>query len=262
MAVEVIKSYLSALLKKEQREDGRGLFDYRNVKIETGAIERSSGSARVKIGNTEVLVGVKMDVDTPFPDSPEEGILMVNSELIPLANPDFEPGPPSPQSVELARVVDRGIRESGCIDVSKLCIVPKEKGWTVFIDVYPLNDDGNLLDAAALGAIAALKTAVMPKYNEAEDKVEYKEFTKEKLPVKKLPVLTTFAKLNGVIFSDTTNREESNADARLSISTLEDGTTCAMQKGGPGTFTQQEVTDLLERAIEKGKELRKHISKA
>ena len=260
--VELIKAYLSDLLKKGQREDARKQYEYRDIEIETGVIARSPGSARVRIGETEVLVGIKMDTMEPYPDSPDDGTLMVNAEFIPLASPEFEPGPPSPESVELARVVDRGIRESGAIDTAKLCITPKEKVWSVSIDIYPLNDGGNLLDAAALGAIVALKNTVFPKYDEKEDKVFYKEFTKDKLPVKKLPILTTFAKLDGITFVDTTKREEKSADARLSLATLEDGQVCAMQKGGTGTFTDKEVADLFDVAVEKAKELRALIKKA
>ena len=255
--MELIKPYLSALLQKGMREDGRGLYDYREIKIENNPITRACGSARVKIGETEVLVGVKMDTDVPFPDSPSEGILIVNAELAPLANPKFESGPPSPAAIELARVVDRGIRESGAVDFSKLCIKEKERVWVLFIDVYPVNDNGNLFDAAALGAIAALKNAVFPKYDEADDKVFYEEFTKEKLPMKQFPILTTFAKLNGALFIDTTKREENVADARLSIATLENETISAMQKGGVGTFTADEIMHLYEHAVVLGSKLRK-----
>lgn len=254
-----LKPYMTELLAKGKREDGRKPFDYRDIKIETGIIARANGSARVLIGKTEVLVGVKLDVGEPFPDSPESGILMVNSELLPLASPNFEFGPPSKDSVELSRVIDRGIRECHAIDLDKLCIKPKEKVWMIFIDIYPINDDGNLLDAGALGAIAALKTALLPKYDEDEEKVLYKEITKTKLPIQKIPILTTFGKLSGNLFIDATMREEKELDARLSIATTEDGIASAMQKGGVGTLTAEEVIELTEKAAELGKKLRKLI---
>lgn len=250
------KLFLSSLLAKNKREDDRELLEYRKIEIDINPIARACGSARVKLGETEVLVGVKMDVGNPFPDTPAEGILIVNAELIPLASPEFEPGPPKINAIELARVVDRGIRESGAIDVEKLCIKPKEKVWIVYIDIYPINSDGNLFDAAALGAMVALKNAVLPKYDEKEDVVFYKELTKEKLPIKEFPVLCTFAKLDSSIFLDATAREENAFDARLSVSTLEDGTICAMQKGGIGVFTEEEILNIIDLAIKKGKELR------
>lgn len=255
------KNMISALLTKNMRYDGRGLMDYRQIKIEPNPIPHANGSARVQIGKTEVLVGVKFDVDTPFPDTPDEGILITNAELCPIASPDFEPGPPGPEAVELARVVDRGIRESGCIDFSSLCIKPKEKVWVIFIDIYPINDDGNLFDAAALGAIAALSLARFPKYDESTDTVQFKEITNQKLKLKDFPILTTFAKLDKYLFVDYDKKEEQAMDARLSIATLSNGLYTAMQKGGDGTFSREEVLNLIDLAKIKGEELRSILKK-
>lgn len=254
-----IKTHISALLSKNLREDGRKFDECRKISIEVNPVPRANGSCKIKLGETEVLVGVKLDVGEPFPDTPDEGVLIVNAEFIPLANPEFEPGPPRANAIELARVVDRGIRESKCIDMEMLCIKPKEKVWMVFVDIYPLNDAGNLFDAAALGAIIALKNAVFPKYDKKEDKVYYKELTKEKLPIRALPILCTYAKINSSIVLDPSKREEEALDSRLSISTLENGSVCAMQKGGIGTLEDKEIIELIEKAIKKGKELRKLV---
>ena len=146
---------IEALLEKGKRLDERGLLDTREIKIEQGVIEKAEGSARVLLGKTEVLVGVKVETGEPFPDTPNDGVMTVNAELVPLASPHFEPGPPDENSIELARVVDRGIRESHAIDTEKLCIEPGKKVFVVFVDVYVLNHDGNLIDAAAIAAMAA-----------------------------------------------------------------------------------------------------------
>src|SRR5665811_523959 len=133
---------ISQLIEKGKRLDERGLQDYRDLKIEQGLIERAEGSARVLLGKTEVLVGVKVETGEPFPDTPNDGVQTVNAELVPIASPNFEPGPPDENSIELARIVDRGIRESKAIDTEKLCIEPGKKVFVVFIDVYVLNHDG------------------------------------------------------------------------------------------------------------------------
>jgi len=124
------------ILNNGKRLDKRGLLDYRKIEIESGISPKSAdGSARVKIGDTEVVAGVKLEIGEPFPDTPDEGSLMVNVELLPLASPEFESGPPNIDAIELSRVIDRGIRESGSIDVEKLCIEPGKKIWMVFIEV-------------------------------------------------------------------------------------------------------------------------------
>ncbi|MEM2103207.1 MAG: RNA-binding protein, partial [Candidatus Bathyarchaeia archaeon] len=92
--VKVKQKQIAQLIAHGKRLDGREPNDYRDIKIEVGVIEKAEGSARVKIGNTEVLVGTKVDVGEPFPDTPEEGVLTVNAELVPLASPSFETGPP------------------------------------------------------------------------------------------------------------------------------------------------------------------------
>jgi len=78
------------LISNGKREDGRGLTEYREFSAEVGLIDNANGSAKVKFGNTEVLAGVKFSVGTPYPDSPDEGMFMVNMELNPLSSPDYE----------------------------------------------------------------------------------------------------------------------------------------------------------------------------
>ncbi|MEW6069448.1 MAG: RNA-binding protein, partial [Candidatus Thermoplasmatota archaeon] len=126
---ELKKDYLYELAENGKRADGRKFDDYRKILVERSIIANAEGSARVKLGNTDVLVGVKIEPGEPYLDSPEKGVLTVSAELVPIASPAFESGPPSPEAIELARVVDRGIRESDSINLAKLCITPKEKVW-------------------------------------------------------------------------------------------------------------------------------------
>ena len=163
--------YIISLIKEDKRVDERKLDEYREIKITHDVSKNAEGSARCKIGDTEVIAGVKMAIGTPYPDSPDEGVIIVTAELTPIASPVFELGPPSEWATELARVVDRGIRESKFIQLDKLCIKEGEKVWNVFIDIYSINDDVNLLDAAGIGAVVALKAAKIPKYDEETGKV-------------------------------------------------------------------------------------------
>jgi len=201
--MSMIKDHIVSLLAKDMREDGRKLTEYRKpITIEYGISAKSAeGSARVFIGDTEVVAGVKLEVGKPFPDTPDDGVLMVNAELLPLSNPEFESGPPSIGSIELARVVDRGIRESHMIDTEKLCIKKGEKVWIACIDIYPINDAGNLFDAAALAALAALKDARFPEYDEKEGKVDYSKKSKNKLPLAKEAVEITVIKIKDSFLS-------------------------------------------------------------
>ncbi len=255
----VKQKQIADLIAKGKRLDDRDFTDYREIRLEQGIIERAEGSARVLLGKTEVLVGTKIEVGTPFPDTPNEGVLTVNAELVPLASSTFEPGPPDENSIELARIVDRGIRESKAIDVGKLCIEPGKKVFVVFVDVYVLNHDGNLIDASALAAMAALVNTKMPNYEVEEGEVKIKTGNMP-LPMKKCPITVTFAKINDKLLVDPWLEEEQVMDSRLSVAIDDDGNICAMQKGGGGYFTQEQVLEAVRMAREKAEEIRKKLN--
>lgn len=255
-----LRNHIDALLKKKFRYDGRKLEEYRDMVIETDVISQAEGSARVTIGETEIIIGVKVGIGTPFPDSEDEGILMVSAEHTPIADPEYEPGPPSEDAIELSRVVDRAVRESKVIDMKKLCIKKGEKVWTVFIDAIILNNDGNLFDACEMGAMAALKSTVFPEYDKKTEKVNIYVKSKNKLPLeeKKIPIMMTFVKIGDEVLIDPKLEEENVADAFLHIA-IANNNICAMQKGGRGYFTEKEMLDLVEKAIKIGKERKKLI---
>jgi exosome complex component RRP42 len=258
LVTRVKQKQIVQLIAKGKRLDGRGLMDYREIKVEQGIIERAEGSARVLLGRTEVMVGVKIEIGQPFPDTPNEGVLTVNAELVPLASSTFEPGPPDENSIEIARVVDRGIRESKAIDVEKLCIEPGKKVFVVFVDVYVLNHDGNLIDASALAALAALLNTKMFNYEIEEGEVKIKsDYTQ--LPMSRHPITVTFAKINDKLVVDPWLEEEQVMDARLSMAIDDEGNICAIQKGGSGYFTPEQVLETSKIAREKAEEIRKKL---
>lgn len=258
--VRVKQKQIAQLVSLGKRLDGRGLTDYREIQLEVGVAGRAEGSARVRLGKTEVMVGTKIELGEPFPDVPDKGVLTVNAELVPLASPTFEPGPPKEDSIELARVVDRGVRESKAIALEELCVEHGKKVFIVFVDVYVLNHDGNLIDASALAALAALLNTKMFKYEVKEGEIKVKPgYTP--LPVKNYPIAVTFAKINDKLIVDPWLEEEQVMDARITITTDKDGKICAVQKGGYGHFTTQQILEAAKIAKEKAEELRKLVVK-
>lgn len=255
---KVRQKQIAQAIAKNKRLDGRDLLEYREIKLEQGIFERAEGSARVLLGKTEVVVGIKVEVGEPYPDTPNEGVLTVNAELVPIASPSFEPGPPGEDSIELARIVDRGIRESKAIDVSKLCIKSGEKVLIIFVDVYVLNHDGNLIDAAALAAVGALINTKMSNYELEDDEVKVKPGYNQ-LPVRKHPITITCAKIGEKVIIDPEIEEEQVMEARLSIAFDDDDNICAMQKGGNGCFKPDEILEITKIAMKKAKEIRKKL---
>lgn len=261
MVVRVKQKRIAELISHGKRLDERGLNEYRNIQLEAGVIERAEGSARIRLGKTEVMVGVKIETGEPFSDVPNEGVLTVNAELVPLASPIFEPGPPDENSIELARIVDRGIRESKAIALEKLCITPRKKVFIIFVDVYVLNHDGNLIDASAMAALAALLNTKMFNYELKGDEIQIKPGYTQ-LPVVNYPVAVTFAKINDKIIVDPWLEEEQVMDARLTITMDKDSKVCALQKGGYGYFSKEQIFEAAKIAKEKSGELRKILVKS
>ena len=244
---EINRERIKKYLEEGKRFDGRKPDEFREIIIQQGVSKNAEGSVRVKIGKTEVVVGVKLDVAEPYPDSPNKGNLMVTAELLPLSSPRFESGPPKFPAIELGRLVDRAIRESKFIDFEKLCIKEGEKVWSVFIDIYSINDEGNLIDAATIGAIAALKMTKMPKYDEKEGKVLYDEDTGKKIPLTKdIPICITAHKIGPTIIVDPTLEEEDVSEAKITIGATPEGIISSMQKGSPSELSVEEVHEMLD----------------
>ena len=255
VTAERIKKYL----EQEKRFDGRKTDEFRDIIVEPNVSNKAEGSVKVKVGKTEVIVGVKMETATPYPDSPNKGNLMVTAEFLPLSSPRIELGPPKFDSIETGRIIDRIIRESKFIELEKLCIKEGEKVWTVFIDIYTINDDGNILDAAGIGAVAALKLAKVPKYDEEKEKVDYKEYT-GKLPLREMnPFTITVHKIGKHLIVDPTREEEDMSEARISVGSSE-GIIHSLQKGNSGCFSAEEIKKCFEIVEKSWKELFKKVN--
>jgi exosome complex component RRP42 len=249
------KDYILNLAKKGEREDGRGFDEHRELILQPGIIKKAEGSCLASLGETKVLAGIKVNKGEPFPDTPDQAVMTTNSELIPLASPFFQSGPPGEDSVELARVVDRGIREAPALDMPSLVIKEGELVRVVFIDLHMLDSDGNLFDASNIAAVTALRTAKISVLDEEGNSTE----DLIPLPMLKTPISCTFAKIGENIFVDPSQNEERSLDARLTVVTEDKGCICAMQKGGDGQFSVDEIMDCVKKSIKMGKRIRKTI---
>lgn len=246
---ELMRAHVYRLASNGQRVDGRALDETRPLTLERSFVKTAEGSARVKLGTTDVLVGIKMSTGEPYPDTPNSGVLSTSVELNPLASPTFEAGPPRPDAIELARVVDRGIRESKMVNMDRLCIAPKEKVWVMFIDIHVLDYGGNLFDACSYAAVAALGATTVP----AKAMGVGDDFP---LPVEHWPVSVTTSKIKDILFVDPALDEERMTDARLTVTTDENEDIRAMQKGLSGSFSYDEVKRIIETAQRVGRTIR------
>ncbi|RLG85465.1 MAG: exosome complex component Rrp42 [Thermoprotei archaeon] len=242
------------LLARGQRIDKRKLEEYRDIEVRIGYIPNAEGSAYVRMGNTQVLAGVKLEVGQPYSDAPNEGVLIVNAEFIPAASPSFEPGPPDENAIELARVIDRSLREPRVVALDKLAIIPGKKVWIVWLDIYVLDHDGNLIDASMLASMAALLSTRVPTV--AVDK-ESGEVTVKRgefqglLPINRLVTTVTVYKIGNYLVVDPTQEEEALSGARLTVAVTEEGLIAGMQKAGMDYLSDAEVERAVEIALSK-----------
>ncbi|BBL45336.1 exosome complex component Rrp42 [Nanobdella aerobiophila] len=237
--------FLRKILKQDLRLDNRNLLEYRKInKIDNYTIN-AEGSCYLELGNTKVLSGVKLEISEPYED--KEGIFINNVEFSQVSDSNVDPA--SEEVIEFSRVVDRVIRESGFIDTKKLVIDDKNV-WTIYLDTYVLNNDGNIIDAAVLSSILALRNTRFPKLEKENDKyiINYKEKTDKRLPLNenKIPIMVTFAKIDNKFILDPNKYEEEAADFIIHIG-LTDNIN-ALQTRKSGSISLEEFDYLLNKA--------------
>ncbi|VVB56723.1 Exosome complex component Rrp42 [uncultured archaeon] len=250
---ELKHQQLMQLLAAGKRADGRSKHDYRDIQITRDVLGNAEGSALCTIGKTQVICGVKVSLATPFPDRPNEGVLSTGAEFTPLGSHLFEPGPPKVEAIELARVVDRGIRSANMVDLASLSIPGSSKVKAVYVDLWIADHDGNLFDAAMLAAVAALSKCRMPKIE--NEKIAFGEYAGN-LPVSCLPVSCTFGAIGGQHLLDPTLDEEKGVDGLFVLATTPDFV-CAAQKSGWMGYTQKDIMEFVDISFKKGAELRR-----
>ncbi len=249
---QIVKS-----IKRGERIDGRGLLDYRPISVILSPIKKAEGSALVKLGKTQVITGVKLDLGTPFKDRPNEGVLQVHAEFVPLASPSFEPGPPDENAIEVARIVDRSLREPRAIRLEDLVIEPGRTVWVVYNDIYLIDHDGNIVDSSMLASMLALATTKMPKLTKTETgHYVLDTSTRETpLPLNLLVATVTIGVLENTLFVDPTLEEERVVDALLVLAVDEKGRICGAQKRGEKSISKKLLENALDIAFERGLQL-------
>ncbi|PLC68899.1 exonuclease [Vulcanisaeta sp. EB80] len=242
---------MKKMVEQGVRIDGRGLGSYRELSINVNVVKTADGSSIVSLGNTKVIAGVKVEVGKPFEDTPDEGALIVNLEIAPTASPDVEPGPPDENSIEIARIVDRAIRHSGFLDFKSLSIVTGKHAWFLWVDIYVLNHDGNLVDAATIAAVAALMSTALPKVelDPAGNilRIDRSNRTQLSLNIDKMPLTITHVKMGNIIIIDPTREEENLSDGMYVIG-VAGGNVVAIQKV-IGAFTKDEINYMINDSI-------------
>lgn len=144
------------------RPDGRALGEARYTTVVLGSVASADGSALVKIGSTTMLAAIKVEVMTPSADSPDEGSIAVEFHMPPICSSLVRPGRPAEAAPVISKQLSDTIASSGMIDLKDLCLASGKAAWMAYLDIYCLDADGALFDAALLSAVAAFSHLEIP----------------------------------------------------------------------------------------------------
>ncbi|PON35475.1 Polyribonucleotide nucleotidyltransferase [Trema orientale] len=71
------KHFIQGGIAQDLRSDGRKRLTYRPIYVETGVIPQANGSARVRMGSTNVIATVKAELGRPSQLQPDKGKINV-----------------------------------------------------------------------------------------------------------------------------------------------------------------------------------------
>mmetsp|Transcript_28412 Transcript_28412/g.54149 ORF Transcript_28412/g.54149 Transcript_28412/m.54149 type:complete len:285 (-) Transcript_28412:769-1623(-) len=262
-------------LLQDLRLDGRSRYDIRPINLQPSVIPQASGSARVRLGGTDVLVGVKVEIGTPLPDHPACGRMMFSVDVAPTASPSFEGRGADALATQLTHALTQcfggSASGSGAAFAPKdLGIIPGRTCWVVYVDGLVLAADGSVLDVLAIATKAALADMRVPKVSvvggtSEEDPLDF-EVDEDasaflQLPMDGVPVVVTLRQCGRHYYVDATSDEEALTHPGMSISVNSKGEVCGMLKTGAGGIDPSAIREIVEVAQRLGKEIHEAVDK-
>ncbi|KAJ1283447.1 hypothetical protein BS78_03G129100 [Paspalum vaginatum] len=213
-------AFLERHLRESVRPDGRRLSEARPTTVALGAVYSAHGSALVRLGDTAMLASVKLEVMSPPAESPDEGSVAVEFHMPPICSPLVRPGRPAEVAPVTSKALEDVLMSSGMLNLKDLCLINGKASWLAYLDIYCLNADGSLFDAALISAVAAFTHLEIPLVsvgddgrvftvggNEGKTKFELVNREKRKLTLDSSDHLMSIQKLGGAVTSMATVKE-------------------------------------------------------
>ncbi|XP_060532356.1 exosome complex component RRP45 [Cylas formicarius] len=258
------KEFLLKNLTKWTRLDGRAFEEFRDIKIEFGS---DWGCCHVSLGKTKTLAQVSCELQYPNASRPNEGILYINLELNPMADPNYEVGRQSDLSAQLNRLLEKCIKDSKAVDLESLCVKLNERVWAFRVDINVLNHEGNILDCASIAALAALAHFRRPDISwDGEEFKIYSHKQRDPIPtvLHHYPVCVSFGiyKEGEFILADPNLLEEGVADAFLSVALNSYKELCGLHLGGKTQLAPEVILETTHKAAKRASHLVELIKEA
>lgn len=270
--------YYERHLSESIRPDARPLKRARDTIVSLGAVASSDGSALAKIGSTTMLAAIKMEVMTPSVDLPDEGSIAVEFHMPPICSPVVRPGRPAEVAPVISKQLFDSLLSSGMIDLKELSLIKGKAAWMAYLDIYCLDADGALFDAALLSAVAAFSHLCIPVVSlndegrmvmvskELEgEKLDKEPVDKErrKLSLKSIPFSLTCILHKNYILADPTFEEESIMETFITVVLNSSGQLVSLYKpGGPVLAHTSAIQECVALTRQRMKELEEIIDEA
>lgn len=203
--------YIIESLKQGVRLDGRKLDELRRPDVILG----DNGYVELSWGKTQVIIKTSCEIVKPFEDRPNEGLLVINNELSPMASIKFDER--TIDEVLITRIIEKSIRKSNAIDLESLCIRTGEKVWLIKVDLNVINFDGNLIDSCCFGSIISLINFKLPNYS-LEPNGNLKIYNLDEKPPISLSVLHIPITITILFFNPSSEEENLKGDSINEIS--------------------------------------------
>lgn len=250
---EAERTYIVHGVQDNYRTDGRGCEDYRYVEIEVDVLSNANGSAKLSLGNTDVLVGIKADITEPSENRPDEGRLEFFVDFSANAAPAFEGKGGEELAQQISAVLENAYDHPACLNLKSLCLLSHKQCWILHIDIILLQCGGNLLDAVSLAVKAALYSTKIPKINvscteQGEPELELTDDPTDcfRIDVSHIPVVVTMNKIGHSHLVDATEEEEACTLARLYLGISPQSSVVYLRKEGGGSLDPESVNDMIE----------------
>ena len=107
---EAEKTFICHGVEDNLRADGRGRGDMRPLVLETGVVSHASGSCHLRLVNTDILVGVKTELETPDPAAKDRGRVEFFVNCSANATPSFEGRGGESLATSISGVLSRAYR--------------------------------------------------------------------------------------------------------------------------------------------------------